>query len=345
MISSPEREGLARALDLARTPGVPPGPNPRVGCVILDSEGVIIGEGFHRGAGTPHAEVVALTEAGQRARGATAVVTLEPCDHHGRTGPCTQALLDAGVARVVYAMADPSEIGGGGALRLTQAGIDVEQVDAQESLGARELLAAWLFAAVHGRPFVTLKMASTLDGRVAAADGSSRWITGPQARRDVHRLRAEVDAIVVGTGTVQVDDPSLTVRDVDSGGYQPMRVVVGERDVPDHARLRADDVVHLRIRDPRAILDDLWTRGVRHVLLEGGPTVAAAWLEASVVDRLVWFVAPVILGAGPSAVGDLGVTSLADARRWEVLEVCRRGDDARIMAAPLSNEAPGEKGS
>lgn len=345
MISSPERVGLARALDLARTPGVPPGPNPRVGCVLLDSEGAVIGEGFHRGAGTPHAEVAALAEAGPHARGATAVVTLEPCDHHGRTGPCTQALIDAGVSRVVFAMDDPTELGGGGARRLADAGVQVERADVDEALRAREFLAPWASAATRGRPFVTLKMASTLDGRVAASDGTSRWITGPQSRIEAHRLRAEVDAVVVGTGTAWIDNPSLTVRDVDAGGYQPMRVVVGERELPAHATLRAEDVVHLRIRDPRMILDDLWRRGVHHVLLEGGPTVAAAWLEASVVDRLVWFIAPVILGAGPSAVGDLGISTLTDASRWEVLEVCRSGDDARIVAAPLPTGVPGGKGT
>lgn len=341
MISPNERAGLARALDLARTPGVPPGPNPRVGCVIIDPDGATVGAGFHRGAGTAHAEVAALSEAGDRARGATAVVSLEPCDHHGRTGPCTQALLDAGVARVVYAMDDPTELGGGGARHLARKGIEVERADGDEALAAREFLAPWAFAVTHGRPFVTLKMATTLDGRVAAADGTSRWITGAESRREVHRLRAEADAVVVGTGTVAVDDPTLTVRDIDAADYQPLRVVVGERDLPKGARLRADDVVHLRTHDPHAALERLWELGVRHVLLEGGPTVAAAWIEASLVDRLIWFIAPVILGAGPLAVGDLGITSLGDARRWEVLQVCRSGDDARIVAAPLS---AGEKG-
>lgn len=345
MITTTECEALARALDLARTPGVPPGPNPRVGCVILDPAGVAVGEGFHRGAGTDHAEVAALGVAGERARGATAVVTLEPCDHQGRTGPCTQALIDAGIARVVFAMDDPSDLGGGGARHLTEAGIDVERAEGPEADAAREFLAPWVVAVTRGRPFVTVKMASTLDGRVAAADGTSRWITGEQSRREVHRLRSDVDAVVVGTGTALIDDPALTVRDVDSGGYQPLRVVVGERELPADSRLSADDVVRIRDRDPRAVLRELAERGVRHVLLEGGPTLAAAWIDAGCVDRLEWFIAPVILGAGRSAMGDLGISTLADASRWQVLEVCRSGDDARIVAAPLPTEAAGGKGT
>jgi diaminohydroxyphosphoribosylaminopyrimidine deaminase / 5-amino-6-(5-phosphoribosylamino)uracil reductase len=323
------------ALELAATPGVPPGPNPRVGCVILDASGTILGRGFHRGAGTPHAEAVALADAGARARGATAVVTLEPCRHTGRTGPCVRALIDAGVARVVYAMADPTPVGGGAA-ELRDAGIDVVLSDDAVAGQAREFLRPWAFAHVEGRPYVTLKMATSLDGRIAASDGSSRWITGPEARRGVHELRAEVDAVVVGTGTALADDPTLSVRDAPSTRFQPLRVVMGQRALPPGARLLADSeggaVVRLRTHDVLVALRELGDRGVRHILIEGGPTLAGAWLRADAVDRLVWFVAPVILGGGPSAVGDLGIPTLAQAPRWEVAEVCRVGDDAKIVA-------------
>jgi diaminohydroxyphosphoribosylaminopyrimidine deaminase/5-amino-6-(5-phosphoribosylamino)uracil reductase len=206
-----EERAMQRALRIAATPGAPLGPNPRVGCVLLDPEGDVVGEGFHRGAGSPHAEVAALTDAGAASVGATAVVTLEPCDHQGRTGPCTQALIAAGVARVVYAQGDVNPVAAGGAQTLRAAGIEVEGgLLAKES---RRLNRAWTFAIEHGRPFVTWKFATTLDGRSAAADGTSRWVSSPAARRDTHRLRAECDVMLVGANTVEVDDPELTVRD------------------------------------------------------------------------------------------------------------------------------------
>ncbi len=206
-----EQAAMARALELARTPGVPTGPNPRVGCVILAPDGSVVAEGFHRGAGTPHAEVDALDRAGDLARGATAVVTLEPCNHSGRTGPCAVALLDAGVARVVYAQSDHNPVAVGGAETLKRSGVDVEGGLLADE--ARTVNPVWTFAVEHGRPFVTWKFATTLDGRSAAADGTSRWVSSRPARLDTHRLRGLCDAILVGTGTVLVDDPQLTVRD------------------------------------------------------------------------------------------------------------------------------------
>ena len=202
---------MRRALAIAATPGVPLGPNPRVGCVLLDADGTPVAEGFHRGAGTPHAEVAALAEAGGAARGTTAVVTLEPCNHTGRTGPCAQALVDAGVRRVLVAQRDPNPVAQGGTATLEAAGIEVvHDVLADEG---RTVNRAWTFAVEHGRPFVTWKFATTLDGRSAAADGTSRWISSRAARLDTHRLRAQCDVMLVGTGTVEVDDPQLTVRD------------------------------------------------------------------------------------------------------------------------------------
>ena len=318
-----EDRAMLRAIELSRTPGVPLGPNPRVGCVLISPEGQEIAEGFHRGAGTPHAEVAALAEAGDRARGATAVVTLEPCNHIGRTGPCAEALIEAGVARVVYAQADTNPVALGGAARLAAAGIDVEH--GLRETEARETNAAWTFAVDHQRPFVTWKFATTLDGRSAASDGTSRWVSSVEARRDTHRLRGLADTMLVGTNTVAVDDPELTVRDeVDEPlPRQPLRVVMGERDLPATRRIFNDraETLHLRTRDPQVALAELFARDRQHVFLEGGPTLAAAFLKAGLVDEIVGYVAPMLLGAGRSAVSDLGIDTIADARQFAVTDV------------------------
>lgn len=321
--SDSERAAMCRALDLAATPGVPIGPNPRVGCVLLAVDGAEISAGFHRGAGSPHAEIVALTEAGEAARGATAVVTLEPCDHTGRTGPCTQALIAAGVRRVVFAQSDTNPAAEGGAQTLRAAGIEAEGGLLADE--ARALNRVWTFAVEHGRPFVTWKFATTLDGRSAAADGTSRWVSSLAARRDTHRLRALCDAILVGTNTVEVDDPQLTVRDEygDPLRRQLLRVVMGERDLDPGRRVLDDraETLHLRTRDPREALATLFARDCQHVLLEGGPTLAAAFLRAGLVDEVVAYLAPMVLGAGRSAVGDLGIETIADALHLEVSDV------------------------
>jgi len=333
MASSAEVEAMRRALVIATSLGSMPGPNPRVGCVILDCRGEVVAEGLHRGAGSPHAEADALVQAGDRVRGATAVVTLEPCGHHGRTPPCSQALIEAGVARVVFAQSDPNPAAAGGAVQLADAGIDVEGgVLCDDALRINE---AWTFAVTHGRPLVTWKVAASLDGRVAANDGTSRWISGDTSRSQVHALRAQVDAIVVGTGTVLSDNPHLTVRD-DSGELatrQPLRVVVGIRDVPAHSRVLDDSTasLHLATRDPAQVLATLHAREIRHVLLEGGPTLAAAFLRAGLVDRVQWYVAPVLLGAGSPAVGELGIESLVQAVRLAEVRVAQVGEDASIQ--------------
>ncbi|WP_246004878.1 bifunctional diaminohydroxyphosphoribosylaminopyrimidine deaminase/5-amino-6-(5-phosphoribosylamino)uracil reductase RibD [Nocardioides marmorisolisilvae] len=329
---------MRRALELAATPGVPLGPNPRVGCVLLAPDGSEIAEGFHRGAGTPHAEAAALAAAGESARGATAVVTLEPCNHTGRTGPCAQALIEAGVARVVFAQPDPNPVAAGGAETLRAAGVAVELGLLERE--ARRLNRAWTFALEHGRPFVTWKFATSLDGRSAAADGSSRWISNETARRDTHRLRAECDAILVGTGTVLRDDPELTVRDaVDAPlarELQPLRVVMGDRDIPADARVLNDlaETVQLRTREPKAVLAELHARGRQHLFLEGGPTVAAAFAAAGLVDEVVAYVAPKLLGAGTSAVADLGIGSISEALDLKVTDITVLDDNVRITATP-----------
>lgn len=318
-----EHAAMRRALALAATPGVPLGPNPRVGCVLLDETGTEIAEGFHRGAGTDHAEVDALRGAGDAARGATAVVTLEPCNHTGRTGPCAEALIAAGVRRVVFAQADANPVAVGGADTLRAAGIDVDGGLLADR--ARGLNRAWTFAIEHGRPFVTWKFATTLDGRSAAADGTSRWVSSRAARLDSHGLRAECDTMLVGTRTVELDDPELTVRDeLDQPvARQPLRAVMGLRDLDPGRRVFNDraDTVQIRTRDPRVALDQLFERGSQHVFLEGGPTLAAAFLDAGLVDEIVTYVSPMLLGGGLSAVADLGIATIADALRPTVTDI------------------------
>ena len=327
---SAEQAAMTRALALAASPGVPLGPNPRVGCVLLAEDGTTVAEGFHRGAGAPHAEADALARAGSAARGTTAVVTLEPCNHTGRTGPCARALADAGVARVVYAQADTNPVATGGADALRAAGVDVEGGLLADQ--ARALNREWTFAVESGRPFVTWKFATTLDGRSAAADGTSRWVSSAPARRDTHRLRALCDAILVGTGTVLVDDPQLTVRDDEDRNLprerQPLRAVMGLRDVPAGRRVldAAAETVLLRTRDPHEALAALRERDRQHVFLEGGPTLAGAFLREGLVDEVVTYVAPMLLGAGRSAVGDLGIANIAAALRLDVTDVAVLGD-------------------
>jgi len=336
-VDTPEHERdvalMRRGLELAAR-GPLGDPNPRVGAVILDPDGTVVGEGFHEGAGTPHAEVVALRQAGAKARGGTAVVTLEPCAHTGRTGPCALALIEAGVARVVFAQRDPTSSAGGGRALLEAAGIETTAgVLAQESAALND---AWTFSIAAGRPKVTWKFAATLDGRCAAADGSSRWITGPLARADVHQLRAHCDAILVGTGTVIADDPALTVRGPDGSttGRQPLRVVMGLRPIPKTARVLdgGAPALQLATHDPAQVLKALSEREIHHVWLEGGPTVAGAFLGAALVDEVIAYLAPALLGSGPPAVGDLGIATIDQALRLTPREVTVIGADVRIRA-------------
>jgi diaminohydroxyphosphoribosylaminopyrimidine deaminase/5-amino-6-(5-phosphoribosylamino)uracil reductase len=334
-----EEQAMRHALALA-SHGPLTGGNPQVGCVLLDERGAQVAEGWHRGAGTPHAEVEALAklaQAGRDARGLTAVVTLEPCNHVGRTGPCSEALIDAGISRVVYAVSDPGALSAGGAARLSAAGVEVlGGVLADE---VSELLGPWLTAIRLGRPHVTVKWAATLDGRAAAEDGTSQWITGEAARQRVHEQRSQADAILVGTGTVLADDPSLTARGGDYGEllpFQPLPVVIGERPVPADAKLRSHPagLLETATRDLDAVLTDLFDRGIRRVLVEGGPTLASAFLAADLVDELFVYLAPMLLGGTGVAVGDLGVQTLTDAKRLTLTSVEILGTDVLLVARP-----------
>ncbi|WP_445170087.1 bifunctional diaminohydroxyphosphoribosylaminopyrimidine deaminase/5-amino-6-(5-phosphoribosylamino)uracil reductase RibD [Mycolicibacterium sp. Dal123E01] len=310
-------------------------PNPPVGAVILSSVGDVVGAGATQPAGGPHAEVMALREAGQRAAGGTAVVTLEPCNHHGRTPPCVDALVEAGVAAVVYALADPNGVASGGADRLRDNGITVSAgVCAEEVAGGP--LREWLHKQRTGRPHVTWKFATSVDGRSAAADGSSQWITGEAARADVHVRRAACDAIVVGTGTVYIDDPTLTAR-LPGGGLadrQPLRVVVGMREISPEANVLNDDsrTMVIRTHDPHEVIQALSNR--TDVLVEGGPTLAGAFLRAGVIDRILAYVGPILLGGPIVAVDDVGVPSIARALQWRYDGVDRVGPDLLLSLIP-----------
>jgi diaminohydroxyphosphoribosylaminopyrimidine deaminase / 5-amino-6-(5-phosphoribosylamino)uracil reductase len=338
-ISEAEQAAMHRALALAETVRGRTSPNPPVGAVILGADETLAGEGVTAAAGGPHAEVVALQAAGQAAQGGTALVTLEPCAHTGRTGPCADALIEAGVAKVIYAVDDPNPVASGGAAALREAGVQV--VGGVDEIAARNgALRPWLHAVQTGRPFVTWKYAATLDGRVAAADLSARWISSTASRADSHAFRAIVDAIVVGSGTVLADDPQLTVRDADDklSDHQPLRVVLDRRHrTPQSARVldSAAETVVLDTAVPRFALKALYDRGVRHVLLEGGPTLAGAFVEARCVDEVIAYLAPTLLGAGPAALGDAGIGTIGEAVTLDVDTVTRVGEDVKVVARPL----------
>ncbi|QZT64598.1 bifunctional diaminohydroxyphosphoribosylaminopyrimidine deaminase/5-amino-6-(5-phosphoribosylamino)uracil reductase RibD [Mycolicibacterium austroafricanum] len=311
-------------------------PNPPVGAVILDRDGEIAGVGATAPPGGPHAEVVALRRAGERAVGGSAVVTLEPCNHFGRTPPCVDALLDAGIAEVAFAVADPDPVAAGGAARLAESGVRVSAgVLAAAVTGGP--LREWLHKQRTGMPHVTWKFATSVDGRSAAADGSSQWITSEAARADVHRRRATADAIIVGTGTVFVDDPALTARlpDGSLADHQPLRVVVGKREISPDATVLNDDsrTMVIRTHNPHEVIKALADR--TDVLVEGGPTLAGAFLRAGVIDRILAYVAPILLGGPITAVDDVGVLSIAQAQRWRFDGMTAVGPDVLLSLAPV----------
>ncbi|OBJ23542.1 riboflavin biosynthesis protein RibD [Mycobacterium colombiense] len=312
-------------------------PNPPVGAVILDAGGEVVGVGATEPAGGDHAEILALRRAGDLAVGGTVVVTLEPCNHYGKTPPCVNALLDAKVGTVVYAVADPNPEAAGGAARLEEAGVAVRSgVLADEVTGGP--LREWLHKERTGLPHLTWKYASSVDGRSAAADGSSQWISSEASRLDLHRRRAVAGAIVVGTGTVLADDPALTARlpDGSLADRQPLRVVVGMREIPSEAKVLNDDsrTMLIRTHDPMEVLKAVSDR--TDVLLEGGPTLAGAFLRAGMVNRILAYVAPTLLGGPITAVDDVGVSTIARALRWQFDGIDRVGPDLLLSLVPRS---------
>lgn len=331
-------QAMRRALAVAAH-GPAWGVNPRVGCVIISAAGDVIAEGWHRGVGTPHAEVDALSQlASGEALGATAVVTLEPCNHFGNTGPCSEALIAAGISRVAYAIDDPGVESSGGAARLAEAGVDVIPGVLRDD--AERFLHVWLTAERLRRPFISVKWASSLDGRAAAADGSSRWITGPAARQRVHEQRAQADAILVGTGTVLADDPALTARG-ESGEllqHQPLPIVIGEREIPATAQVLQRHALLQKSRDLPAILEGLFAIGIRHAYVEGGPTLASAFIAAGLVDEYLIYLAPTIIGGSQLAIGDIGVGSIGEARRLQIDSIEQLGDDILVTARPAGRQ-------
>ena len=330
---------MRRALELAAH-GPATGANPQVGCVLLDATGTIVAEGWHRGAGSAHAEVDALSKSDSTV-GLTAVVTLEPCNHTGRTGPCSDALIAAGISRVVYAVSDPGIRSAGGAERLRSAGVEV--ISGVLTQDATEFQRAWLVSTTLGRPFVTVKWASTLDGRAAAADHSSQWITGTASRQRVHEQRAASDAILVGTGTVLADDPSLTARG-DGGELmddQPLPIVIGERHIPGDARLwdHPRGVLETGSRNLAEILEWLFGQGIRRAFVEGGPTLSSAFVAAGLVDEYLIYLAPKLLGGNQLAIGDIGVTTIGEARELRITSVEHLGNDILLSARPITLSA------
>ncbi len=358
--SERDRAFMRRALALAARGWGTTAPNPMVGAVVVQGDD-IVGEGWHERHGGPHAEVQALARAGERARGATLYVTLEPCAHHGKTPPCTDAVIAAGVARVVAAARDPNPVAAGGLDHLARAGI--ETASGVEEDDARELNAPFFHAHASDRPWITLKLALSIDAAIASPHAATRWLTGPEARREVHRLRAGADAIAVGVGTARADDPELTVRDADPPRVAPARVVLDDRlelplgrtlvrtarDVPTIAlatrgigaapaaradALRSAGVEVLIAEGLSAGMRSLRARGIRSLLVEGGAGVAGALLSQRLVDRLVIFQAPILLGTG-ALPAFAGVHPGRDgALRWRILRREEFGADLMTVYAP-----------
>lgn len=359
MARQSDTDFMQRALRLAARAAGKTSPNPMVGAVLVKN-GRVVGEGYHRRAGMPHAEIVALKAAGEQARGATLYVTLEPCAHRGRTGPCADALIAAGVKRVYFATVDPNPlVAGRGARKLRQAGIEVHQ--GLERKAARALNDSYFTFHLTGRPFVTLKIAQTLDGRVAANGGDARWITGKEARKEGHRLRTMVDAVLTGGGTVRTDNPSLTVRHVK--GRNPYRVVLSATlNLPPKSRLLTQNQDgrtvlvstsraigayaaaqhHQNLTywavpgtartglDLNAVLEQAVPFGIQSILLETGPSLSTAFLNADLVDKVVLFVAPSFLGDGHNALGDLHIEKVANVLRLQDVAVTPVGRDIMV---------------
>ncbi len=333
---------MAQALRLAESATLDARPNPRVGCVLVSPDGEVVGRGQTQAVGKAHAEIMALQEAGERARGATAYVTLEPCNHQGRTGPCSKALISAGVARVVCAARDATATAAGGLAALRESGVATESGLMVAS--AQLLNPGFHRRARGGLPWVRLKMASTQDGRTALNDGRSRWITSAASRRDGHYWRARSDAIITGSGTVLADDPELTVRHLREIPRQPLRVVVDRRAQLESKqyKLFAGDGDSLWLHGdrwtPLSVLEQLAKLDCNEVLLEAGPTLSAAWLEAGIVDELILYQNPSLLGTGRNLIELTEPAELVDRLRLDIVERRYFGTDCRIIARPQQRQ-------
>jgi diaminohydroxyphosphoribosylaminopyrimidine deaminase/5-amino-6-(5-phosphoribosylamino)uracil reductase len=318
---------MHRAVLLAAQGAGRTGSNPVVGAVIIDAAGNIISEGFH--AGGDHAEVVAIKNAASIPVDSTIVVTLEPCNHTGKTGPCTEAIINAGIKKVVFAVADPNPIAAGGRARLESSGINVVEGVLNEE--ASFVNRAWLTVMSKGRPHFIWKIAATLDGKTAAQDGTSKWITSEQSRTFVSELRRQSDAILVGTGTVIADDPELIPHD-DANQKNPLRVVVGERPIPAGARVldsRAE-TFHHQSHDFETLTEELISRGVNRVLVEAGSELGTAMFKANLIDEIILIQAPTILGSGRSFIGDLGISTLEDRIDLNLISHTQIGADLAV---------------
>jgi diaminohydroxyphosphoribosylaminopyrimidine deaminase/5-amino-6-(5-phosphoribosylamino)uracil reductase len=364
MFAAADRELMRQALELASRGLYTTTPNPRVGCVIV-RDGAVAGTGWHEKAGMPHAEVLALDEAGERARGATLYVNLEPCSHHGRTPPCVDAVIPAGIRRVVAAMKDPNpKVAGEGFAKLRAAGIEVESGVMEEE--ARELNIGFVARMARGRPWVRMKIAASLDGRTALANGKSQWITGEEARADGHRWRARACAVLTGHGTVRDDDPQLNVRGVDTP-RQPLKIVVDSRfETPLSARLLKDGktlVAGAVNEKPRIaalekagadtviipndrgkvelfkLMEELARRGLNEIHVEGGTKLNGSLLQAGVVDELLVYLAPSVIGDSGRGMFDLPeLSELAQKTALSIQNVGRVGADLRVLARVISSE-------
>lgn len=347
MAVTDDKEYLRQAFKLAEKGRGKTSPNPKVGAVIVKNNRVI-GEGYHKKAGADHAEILAIKKAGGKAKGATLYLNLEPCCHHGRTGPCTERIISSGIKRVVFSLLDPNPlVNGEGALRLRKAGIKVTSgLLAKEAGRQNEVYVKFIKT---GRPFVVLKLAQTLDGRIATSGGDSKWITGVKSRRLGHRLRAEYDAVAIGSGTVKADDPHLTVRDIRGAGHNPYRIILsGRPDFPESINLfknnidmrtilatsrsyadkyHAKNLIVWKVKKAkgRLVLDDFLKKaadfGICSMMIEGGSRLATSFIKEGLIDKYYIFVAPKIIGAGKNAIGELDIKNITDGVNLELSEI------------------------
>jgi diaminohydroxyphosphoribosylaminopyrimidine deaminase/5-amino-6-(5-phosphoribosylamino)uracil reductase len=327
---------MAHAIECARLGLGKTFPNPIVGAVITTAIGELISEGFHQGG--DHAEVIALNAAKEIPTGSILYVTLEPCNHHGKTPPCVDAIIKSGIKRVVYAVSDPNPAAAGGAERLRAAGIEVQSGIGEEE--ARLVNRAWLTKMELGRPHITWKIASTMDGKVAASDGSSKWITGELARTDVAQMRSQVDAIVTSTSTVIADDPLMTSKGF---GKDPVRIVMGTTEIKAVAQIFNDlaETVLVKSRNLKELITLANERGFNQLLIESGPTFGTALLRENLIDEIVLFQAPTLFGSGTPAIGDLGITNISGRLDFEISDVEMFGSDLKITLIKSANGTEG----